>query len=368
MNRKDLIQLFKTAFKGWQTNNAALRAAALTFFIILPLPSLLLIVIEFFSIFYGQTQATQQLIHLITSLAGPAVAQLFSELLQSAKSPFTSVWASIIAIGFTVGGAIGAFATLRDTMDAIWQVKFPSKQKLTVRVKQKIGPFAVFALLGFLVIASTGFATIIFRLITIFSINGTLTRIALVIGEILSSFALATMLFAVIYKLIPQAKVHWIDVGWASLVTGIAFTVLNYIFGSYVQTFTVTSVIGAAGSLIIILLWIYILNLIILFGAETSKAYATIFSRPHGNHMPSTAQRIVEPLEKAGERLEEATKGPVIEPSEKEIEKPAAEAVAVKETTGQIEQAQEPEKGSFEVSVKIKAPQKKKNKKEEAEK
>ena len=101
MNGKDLVTLFKMSFKGWKAVNAPLRAAALTFFIILPLPSLLLIIVTIFAQFYGQTQATQQLMQQISSLAGPAVAGLFNEVLSSATSPFTSIWASITVVTFS---------------------------------------------------------------------------------------------------------------------------------------------------------------------------------------------------------------------------------------------------------------------------
>jgi uncharacterized BrkB/YihY/UPF0761 family membrane protein len=127
MNRKDLWKLFKTAAKKWLENNSLLRAAALTFFIILPLPSLLLIVETIFDQFSGQTQATQLLIQQITALAGPAVAQLFKQLLASSTSPFTSLWASITVVGFSMAGIIGTFAVLRDSLNAIWEVKAPVK-------------------------------------------------------------------------------------------------------------------------------------------------------------------------------------------------------------------------------------------------
>jgi membrane protein len=312
LNRKQLVQIFKTSFKDWLTQNSPINAAALTFFIILPLPSLLLIVVTVFAQFYGQTQAEQQLIQQITAFAGPAVAQLFKDLLQSTYSPFTSVWASITLIAFTLGGAIGAFAVLRDVMDVIWNVKVPKKQKLTMQIREKIGPFAVVSALGLVVIAWTTVAETLRNVIVLYSINSTLTAIALTIAQILVSFAVATVLFAITYKLIPQAKVHWQDVELAAVTTGIAFTVVNYILGFYIQTFTITTITGAAGSLIIILLWIYILNQIVLFGAEISRAYVMVRSYTQ-QRLPEAAERIIRELEKAGKKVEEAAKGQIAE-------------------------------------------------------
>jgi len=104
-----------------------------------------------------------------------------------------------------------------------------------------------------------------------YSSKGPLTLIAITVSQVLLSFAVTTLLLALICKMIPSKRIHWRDVCVASLVTGAAFTITNYIFGAYIQAFTVTTLIGTAGALVIILLWIFVLNQIILFGAELSK-------------------------------------------------------------------------------------------------
>ncbi len=322
MNRRELYAVFKASFKDWQADNAALRAAALTFFIIIPLPSLLLIIISFFALFSSQTQATQQLIQQITALAGPAVAELFKELLSGAASPFSSIWAAITVIAFSLAGAIGTFSVLRDTMDVIWEVKRAKTRSFGMRVKQRIGPFILVSALGLIVIAWTGIATTLTGAIPFFSVNGTVTFVLVRIAQVILSFALSTLLFALIFKVIPEVKVHWLDVFLPAAVTGIAFTVTNYILGIYIQIFTVTTIVGAAGSLIIILLWIFILNLIVLFGAELSRVYAGTFGPHPRQHLPASLERIVLPLERAGERLEDATKWVEAETRQETDEKP----------------------------------------------
>jgi membrane protein len=321
MNRKELVQLFKASFKNWRVNNSSIRAAALTFFIILPLPSLLLIVVTIFSLFYGQTQATQQLTQQITALAGPSVAGLFRELLASENSPFASLWGSITMVAFSLGGAIGAFSVLRDTMDVIWGVKSTKSLGFIRMVRKRVGPFVVVSILGLIVIAWTGIAAILFRAIALYSINGTLTLISTTIAQILLSFALSTLLFALTYKMIPDTRVQWRDVALASMIAGVAFTVTNYVIGTYVETFAVTTIIGTAGSLMIILLWIFILNQIMLFGAELSQVYAKTPEAHSRERLPAAAETIVESIEKAEEKIEQATKGNDAEP-EKAVEEP----------------------------------------------
>ena len=148
MNPKELYGIFKTAFKDWLEDNATLRAAALTFFIILPLPTLLLIVIAIFAQFFGQAQSIQILVMQISAVAGPTVANLFRELLTNAGSPFASIWTANVVIGFSLGGAIGAFSVLRDSMDCIWEVKMPKRRPLRKRIRQRFGPFFLVSTLG----------------------------------------------------------------------------------------------------------------------------------------------------------------------------------------------------------------------------
>lgn len=313
MNRRELFRIFKSSFRGWQIDNAPLRGAALTFFIILPLPSILLIVEAIFALFLGQAQAGQLLTQQITLFAGPAVAALFKELLASSTSPFISIWGAVTVVAFSLGGAIGAFAVLRDTMNVIWAVKAIEKQSLAATIRHTIGPFVIISALGLLVIGWTAASGVLFRTITHYSTSQASASVSIAVAQILSSFALSLTLFALAYKLIPDAKVHWRDVGLPSVVAGLAFTVTNYIIGTYVATFTVTTVIGAAGSLLIILLWIFIINQIMLFGAETSKFYATTSGNHAREHLPPAAEKIVRDIERAGERIEDAAKGEVEE-------------------------------------------------------
>jgi len=193
---------------------------------------------------------------------------------------------------------------------------------------------------------------------------------------------LSLILFALTYKLIPDTKVHWRDIALASVVAGVASTATNYIIGTYVETFQVTTIVGAAGSLLIILLWIFIINEIMLFGAQLSKVYATTFSGEHTReHFSPAAERFLRSLEAAGEMIEQATKGYDVDqvevaikpkvketPDETKIQAPMkeekaersieAESPIVENKTGIVE-PKEPDEGSVEVTVKIKSPRKK---------
>ena len=272
--------LFKT-FTKWQKNDSTLRAAALTFFTIMPLPSLILITIEIIALFYGQQQALQQLINQISAVAGPEVANLVKDLLVDAKSPFTSLFGSFVAIVFALSGAIGALSVLQKSIDNIWEIK-PQGRGRTLFIKEKLLPFGLIVVIGVIVVALNAISTILFEGI-VFLLSpalGSFAPFLLKFLQIILSLGLGTLMFAIIFKMLPETSVEWQDVSLAALLTGIVFTILNYLFGLYLSTVHISTLAGTAGSLIILFLWIYLTSLFILFGAQLSKVYA----QTHGSH------------------------------------------------------------------------------------
>jgi membrane protein len=171
----------------------------------------------------------------ISSVVGPDVAELFRQLLSNAASPFNSVWTTIVVVGFSVGGAIGAFSVLRDTMDIIWEVKVAKGILLWKRIRKTIGRFVLVSVLGLIVIVRTAIESSLSILIDAYSTNRSLTVIVNASAQVILSFGIATLLLVIIYKMIPEARVHWRDVTLVAIVTGIAFTVTNYIFGTYIR-------------------------------------------------------------------------------------------------------------------------------------
>jgi len=272
MNRKEFLAISKEAFHKWQANNATLRAAALAFFTILPLPSLLLITIEIFSLVYGQAQALQQLIQQINNVAGPTVADLVSQLLRSTTNPFTSVLGSIISVAFAVAGAVGAFVVLQDTMNAIWDVTPNKHRSLKMKVRERIVPFLLFSSTAFIVVAWTGLTAVLY--ISISFLLGSQASLVLGAAQILLSFALTVLLFAIIYKQIPDIKIEWRDVALAAVITSVVSTAANYLFSVYIRVFSATSLAGTAGSIMVLMLWIFLTAEFILFGAQFSRTYA----------------------------------------------------------------------------------------------
>ena len=281
---KEFISMSKDAFRQWRRHSALQRASALAFFTIFPLPSLLLIITAILAQVYGQAEAAQQVLQQITSVVGPAIAGLVGQLIESARSPFTSVLAAIVSIAFTVSGALGAFGVLQDSLNTIWNVTPAKERTLKAKVQGKIFPFLFVSGLGIIIIVWSGITPILFNLVNIAFESSIGFSMLLIATSLLFSFMLATFLFAIIYQKIPDTPISWKDVRLAAIITGLLFTIGNYLFTIYVQTFSATSVYGAAGSLMALLLWIYLAAQFLLFGAEFSKIYAeTMGSRSKRN-------------------------------------------------------------------------------------
>jgi len=172
-------------------------------------------------------------------------------------------------------GASGAFGVLQDTMNTIWGV---SKPKLTYKqkIKSKLVPFLLISFLSIIILAWTGITTFLLEFVTYFLVPFASDTISIFIQvlELILSFGLATFLFAVIYKYIPEVQIKWKDVRSAAMLTGLIFTITNYLIGIIMELFTITSVTGAAGAIMILLIWIYLITQLVFYGAAFSKTYS----------------------------------------------------------------------------------------------
>ena len=275
MEPKLFVKLLVSAFVKWLENNASLRAASLAYFIIMPLPSIFLVIMLILSQLFGQTNSFQTLMQQITTIVGPVIANLIQQILETVTTPFNSIVTSIITIFFTLIGALGAFGVLQDTMNGIWgvtQVKLNWRQKL----RRQLVPFLLISVLGLTVIVWTGITTFLLDIVTsaLIPLASNEILVLLKVVRFILSLLLAILLFMIMYKYIPNHDIRWKDVSLAAVFTGSIFTITNYLIGVILEVFTITSVTGATGALMILLLWIYLITLLIIYGAALSKVYS----------------------------------------------------------------------------------------------
>jgi len=298
MNRKVIFEIAKHAFRKWQSNNASLRAAALAFFTFMPLPTLLLILAELSALIYGQPMAIQELIAQLSVLAGPAVASMAGQLLlTNSGNPFASSFGAAVSIVFALIGAIGAFAVLQDTLNFVWDVIPKKKRSLVERIRERIVPFLLISGTAAIAAAWTSLSTLLYGGLSTYlkPLIGSSAAIIIGTAQVVFSFGLSVLLFAFIFTQVPDAHVAWSDVWLASLITGAICTAVDYLFGIYIRTFPVTTILGAAGDLMALLLWIFVIAEFVLFGAQFSNSYAETL----GSHAVMKRMQKVQLKEKA---------------------------------------------------------------------
>ena len=183
-------------------------------------------------------------------------------------------------------------------MDVIWELPTVKRDRIA-SVKEKGIPFLLIVGLGLIVVAYTTLSTVLFgaAVFILRPLVGVFAPLFLRTFQVILSLGLGTMLFAIIFKTLPETRVRWSDVWMGAALTAFIFTILNYLFGVYLSLFKVTTLAGTAGALMVLFLWIYIMNLFILFGAQFSKVY----SENHGSH---AREIVVTPRERRIERLE----------------------------------------------------------------
>ena len=274
MNLKEFGSLLKQAFESWNEDKAARLAAALSFYAVFAIAPVLIIAVAVAGQVLGSVQVQTQLLNQLTATIGPQGADLIQSMLENARKPTDSLVASILAIVTLILGAAGAFGQLQDALNTIWEVRARTGSAIRRLLAEKFLSFLMVMGLGLVLLASLITSTALSALNT--PIGSPTTSMTDILGiiNLFGSFGVITLVFAVILKVIPDVHIRWSDVWPGALLTAVLFTLGKYAIGWYLAHSSVGSTYGAAGSLVIILLWIYYSAQIFLLGAEFTKMYA----------------------------------------------------------------------------------------------
>ncbi|MDQ6707384.1 MAG: YihY/virulence factor BrkB family protein [Acidobacteriota bacterium] len=267
----DLLR--RTALQ-WNTHNAPRLGAALAYYTVLSIAPLLVVVVAIASLVFGQEAAKGQLVWEIQDTVGAEAAKSIQSILQSAHQPSTGVLATVLGVGTLLIGASAVFAELRDSLNLIWDVPAPPASGLWTIIKYRFFSFAMVLGIGFLLLVSLVLSAIIAGIGKYLSEFHAIPAPVLHAGNILLSFFVITLLFALIYKLIPDVPIQWRDVWIGAAATSILFTLGKTVIGLYLGRASIGSAYGAAGSLVILLVWVYYSAQIFFFGAEFTHVYA----------------------------------------------------------------------------------------------
>ncbi|MEA5592902.1 YihY/virulence factor BrkB family protein [Rivularia sp. UHCC 0363] len=275
MSLKQIWRLLKETFKEWNDDKASRLAAALSYYTIFSLAPLLIIAIAIAGAVFGDEAASGEIVKQIQGLVGKAGAEVIQTALQNAQKPDTRNIASIISIGVLLFGASNVFAQIQDALNTIWEVEPKKGQSIWKIIRKRFLSFAMVGGVGFLLLVSLIVNTALEAMLKYF--NSLLPGFDWLwqIGNFAISFAIITVLFALIYKVMPDAKIAWNDVWIGSAMTSLLFVIGKSLLGIYLGNSSFGSAYGAAGSLIVLLAWINYAAQIIFFGAEFTQVYAT---------------------------------------------------------------------------------------------
>ncbi len=278
---KDTIEIFKETFKEFMADNSMKLSASLSYYTIFSLPPLIIIIISLSGIFLGTEAVTGQLFGQIHGLVGNEAAKQIQEMIKNVKlSNGDNIFATIIGVVILLMGASGVFAEIQSSINYMWGIEAKPKKGLLKYFKNRLMSFSMVGALAFLLLVSLT----VNSLMDILSDRLTnflpvITVSLLYVLNIALMFGIITLLFMVIYKTLPDGKMVFKDCLIGAAFTAILFILGKFAIGAYLSNSSIASGYGAAGSIIVILAWVYYSAIILYFGAEFTKVYS--FKRGH---------------------------------------------------------------------------------------
>ena len=275
---KDWWSLTKSAGSSWIDDYAPSMGAALSYYTVFSLAPLLLIVVSVAGLVFGEEAVRGQLFGQLRGLMGQEAATAVQGLLASVSKPSHGIAGTVIGVAVLLFGATTVFGELQDSLDRIWRA--PARNKvggLWGLLRTRLLSFGMILGLAFLLMVSLVMGAVIAALGSWWGpLFGGFEVLAQAVNLVIG-FALTTGVFAMIYKLMPRVRVRWHDVWLGALVTSVLFTIGKFLIGLYIGKSGVASGFGAAGSLVVVFVWVYYSAQIFLVGAEFTWVYARTF-------------------------------------------------------------------------------------------
>jgi membrane protein len=274
MNVKIVVELLKETFQEWQKDEASRLAASLAYYTVFSLAPLLIIAIAVAGSIFGEEAARGEIVGQIQGLVGLEGAKAIEAAIENSNQPEVSNIASTISVVVLFFGASGVFAELQEALNIIWGVKVKPGRGVASFIRKRILSFSAVLGIGFLLLVSLVISAVLSALgnFMIYSIPG--IDLFWQSLNFVISFVVITFLFALMYKFLPDVKITWRDVLTGATITAFLFTIGKFVLGLYLGGGSFGSTYGAAGSLVIILAWVYYSAQILFFGAEFTQVYA----------------------------------------------------------------------------------------------
>ena len=274
LSAREWWQIFKAAVKKFPTGEPFIYSSSIAYFAIFSLPAMALITVMVAGSFYENETVKEGMLTQISQMAGSNSAKEVERLMNKATQNSGNTLAKVISIATLIFSATTVFVTLQESINSIWGIKPKPERGLVKFLLNRLLSLAMIASMGFLVLISLVMDTVI-ALFRVF-INQYFSEVAYyllwLINTLISGTIIATV-FALIYMVLPDARIKWHSVWVGALITTILFFLGKYLIGLYLNTSNLSESYGAAGSLVALLAWVYYSVLILLFGAEFTYSY-----------------------------------------------------------------------------------------------
>src|SRR5919199_4252277 len=277
MNPQAIFTLLKQTVYEWLEDRAARLGAGLAYYTAVSLAPLLIILIAIAGFVLGRQAVEGQVVAQIQGLVGKTGAEAIQAMIASASQPKAGIIATVVSIATLLFGASGVFGALQDALNTIWEVTPKPGRGMLGMIRDRFVSFTMLLGVGFLLLVALVLSAGLAALGTFVGGLLPVPEVVLQAVNLIISFGVITLLFGMIFKILPDAEIRWNDVWIGAAVTSLLFTIGKFVLGLYLGKSSAGSAYGAAGSLIVVLLWVYYSAQILFFGAEFTQVYANTY-------------------------------------------------------------------------------------------
>lgn len=294
---KNIVDYVKETGNDWLDDKAPRLAASLALYTLMSLAPLLILAVSVAGLVFGEEAARGQIAHQLSGVLGSSSANAVQSLLANAKTPSSGILGTIVGLALALFGASGVFGELQGTLNAIWDVDTKPGRGIKGFLRDRFFSFTLVLGVAFLLLVSLAVSALLAAVGAYFAHTLPGGEAVWQVINFVISLGVATLLFATIYKVVPDIQIHWRDVWVGALVTAALFTLGKFGIAMYVGRSTVASPFGAAGSVVALVVWVYYSAQILFFGAELTQVWA----KRHGAHVvpDSNAVRVQRKLDVA---------------------------------------------------------------------
>jgi membrane protein len=264
-------------FSSWNDHDAWTQSAALAFYTLFSLAPVLIVAISVSGFVFGRDVVRGRVVEQFGELMGSAAGQAVQGILEKAAASFSGGITGILGGATLLFGATAVFIQLQSALNVVWEVKPRPGHVLRTLLTKRLLSFALVLAIGFLLLVSLILSAALNAFQDYVRLRLSAPPAVLEGMNLLFSFGLFTFLFAMIYRILPDVEIPWRDVWLGALVTSALFSIGKFLIGLYLGRTAVASAYGAAGSVVIIVLWVYYTSLIVLLGAEFTRMYSRHF-------------------------------------------------------------------------------------------